>query len=319
MTEAPSFPMKLIETTDLTTLQEEGKEKMEKIDSEGDFGYYATDDASLSSGTSSNPLEPSPPTGSTRKKPAIRRRSAYGDDAIPLDFKQRKFNRVLPKPDLAERVTTPASKEVFKSNTGLFRVASEPVFVRPVFQAQEDVVSNDEEKDLEGDDSASGEDKRVSYGTIQIREHSQTVGDNPSVSYGAPVQLDWLSEDLEHLDLDLYEEYKPEPRNKRNMQLNSFQRMDVLKSNGHSNAEISNAKKETDKVKGQRQLTKFIVSQYPQVMLLNDALESGLRKAKRSFSKSKSSSKKDSYPTKSSKENLLEMMDKDVSSATAAF
>lgn len=334
MPEAPSFPMKLRETTAMTTLQEEGvegKETMAKEETEvtqelaeGDFGFYAMDDSSSEmssnpSEMSSNPAEPSPSTGSIRKKPAIRRGSAYGDDAIPLDFEQRKFNRVLPKPDLTKRESAPASGEVYTSKTGMIRVASEPVFVRPVYHAYQEVVSNDEEKDVLGDDSASGSssgDRRVSYGTIQIREHSQTLGDNPSVSYGTPVQLDWLSEDLEHLDIDLYEEYKPAARNKRNMQLNSFQRVDLLKQNGHSAAEISTTKKETDKVKGQRDLTKFIVTQYPQVMLLNDVLESGLRKLKRLGSKSKSNKNKHAYPTK---EQLLDMMDKDISNATAAF
>ena len=335
MPEAPTFlPMKLRDTTDLNTLQEHGEAgKMEKQNSEGtqemvdgDYGFYPMDDSS--SDSSANPAEPSPPTGSTRKKPSLRRGSAYGNDAIPLDFEQRKFNRVLPKPDLTKRASAPSAEAIHRKSSGLFRVASEPVFVRPIYQ-EEHIVSNDEPKQAPADEQGSKEDKRVSYGKIQIREHSQTLGDNPSCSYGTPVQLDWLSEDLEALDVSLYEEYKPEPRNKRNMQLNSFQRMDVLKSNGHSQTEIKESKKEVDKVRKQREITKFIVTQYPQVMYVNDALESGLRKLKRTVSKSKVTSEEVSYtPTKSKddisvcatpKERLLEMMDNDISHATAAF
>jgi len=35
--------------------------------------------------------------------------------------------------------------------------------------------------------------KKISFGTIQIREHALACGDNPSVSYGTPISLDWLS------------------------------------------------------------------------------------------------------------------------------
>ena len=35
--------------------------------------------------------------------------------------------------------------------------------------------------------------KQISFGTIQIREHALACGDNPSVSYGTPISLDWLS------------------------------------------------------------------------------------------------------------------------------
>ena len=281
---------------------------------------------------------------SSRKKSALRRGSAYGTvDNIPLDFERKEFNRVLPKPNLSQRTTLSTSQPKGMSRSrsrGLFRVSSEPVFARPVYQ--EELYDNDQDLSShsgvarsEHSESSFVEGamkKRISFGTIKIREHGQTIGDNPSCSYGAPISLDWDHRDMEELKVDDYEAYRPDARTKEKFHLNHFQRSNLLKLNGHSNDEIKESKKQTRKLRNQRERTKFVAMNYPKVGTVEDVIESGLRKVKRSISKSKihgSMIPRESLPRKSSEDDLnvpvypkallLEMMDNDESNATAPF
>lgn len=275
-----------------------------------------------------------------RKKSALRRGSAYGNvkEGIPLDFERREFNRVLPKPDLSQRETIDSSstpKEIIRSGSkGLFRVASEPVFVRPVYQPDDDA-SEEEINPPRHSDSGFSEGamkRRISFGTIQIREHAQTIGDNPACSYGTPVSLDWDHEDMEALKLDDYESHRSRQRTKEEFYMNHYERRDLLKLNGYSVDEIKEAKKKVAKLRSKRERTKFLQMNYPQLVVVEDVIESGLRKVKRSISKSTlvGSDAKEKIPKQTSKddlslysgmpqESLLEMMDKDVSNATAPF
>ena len=356
-------------TKGMKALNSEGELKLTREETDGredmvedDFGFFAMDEdedlqggeaqqeqnapSTSGSDNSSDQLYLSERSRGRRKKSVLKHRSAYGDgdDAIPLDFERKEFNRVLPKPQLhgARLASSHPNKGFIRSGSrGLFRVSSEPVFVRPVYQSDDDV----EEKDIETSVHSTGHTpstrhsegyvegqmkKRISFGTIKIREHAQTIGDNPSCTYGTPVQLDWEHQDMEEIKVEEYEEYKPETRTKKEYHLNSFQRANLLKLNGHSNNEIKVSKKEVSKARGQRERTKFIVLNYPQLVTVNDAIESGLRKVKRSVSKSKLNGD-ESIPKKSSKDDLgvhssglskallLENMDNDISNVTAPF
>jgi len=280
-----------------------------------------------------------------RAKSVLKRGSAYGnvDDGIPLDFERIEFNRVLPKPDLSQRMSADSSKNlkgiIRSGSRGLFRVSSEPVFVRPVYQCDDDPSDDPPENQIgsltqsvpSGGFIEGAMKKRISFGTIQIREHAQTIGDNPSCTYGTPVQLDWDHQDLESLKLDDYELYRPRQRSKEEFHLNHFQRSNLLKLNGYSVNEIKDSKKKVAKHRNQRERTKFLAMNYPQLVTVEAAIESGLRKVKRSISKSKLvedetitipkiSSKDDlSVYAGISKELLLENMDNDESNATAPF
>jgi hypothetical protein len=325
---------------------------------EGDFGFFAMDgdddsedchnDLQEDAVSASNSDTSSDQTGSsfdesstgrrTRKKSALKRGSAYGDgnEGIPLDFERKEFNRVLPKPDFVQRVSVP-SRRPRSGSRGLFRVSSEPVFVRPVYQNDDDDDDADEEHPPVNSVPSSGfvegaMKKRISFGTIQIREHAQTIGDNPSCSYGTPVQLDWDHQDLEDVEVDEYETFRVnKTRTKQEFYLNHFQRMNLLKLNGFSVNEINDSKRRVTKIRRQRENTKFKALNHPQLFAVEDAIESGLRKVKRSMSKSKLNSKDgvENMPRKSSKDDLavsmqtksliLDIMDNDESNATAPF
>lgn len=317
---------------------------------EDDFGFFAMDDdddsedrhndlqedaaSASNSDTSSDQtcssFDESSTGRRTRKKSALKRGSAYGDsnEGIPLDFERKEFNRVLPKPDFVQRASVPSTRP-WSGSRGLFRVSSEPVFVRPVYQ-------DDDGDDVNFAPSSGFEEgatkKRISFGTIQIREHAQTIGDNPSCSYGTPVQLDWDHQDLEDVEVDEYETFRVnKTRTKQEFHLNHFQRMNLLKLKGFSVNEIKDSKRRVNKTRRQRENTRFLALNHPQLFAVEDAIESGLRKVKRSISKSKLNSKDgvENMPKKSSKDDLavytqtksliLDIMDNDESNVTAPF
>eukprot|EP00534_Pseudo-nitzschia_fraudulenta_P002283 CAMPEP_0201121058 /NCGR_PEP_ID=MMETSP0850-20130426/5017_1 /ASSEMBLY_ACC=CAM_ASM_000622 /TAXON_ID=183588 /ORGANISM="Pseudo-nitzschia fraudulenta, Strain WWA7" /LENGTH=387 /DNA_ID=CAMNT_0047387393 /DNA_START=126 /DNA_END=1289 /DNA_ORIENTATION=+ len=314
-----------------------------QIGSDGDRERLGSSSSTSNSDASSDQL--SSPFGLTtrrrrsRKKSSLKRGSAYGEEIIPLDFERKEFNKVLPKPDLSRRASRHSDCndiEIIRSGSkGLFRVASEPVFVRPVYQADFDD-DDDEEDPLAQSVSSCGPfvegamKKRISFGTIQIREHYQTIGDNPSCSYGTPVQLDWEHQDLEELKVEDYETFRPRTRTKEEFHLNQFQRSNLLKMNGHSTCEIKDSKRKVTKFRNQRERTKFMVLNYPQLARVEDAIESGVRKVKRTISNSKLNSMNNNIPRKCSKDDLtvsstsggalmMAMMDNDVSNCTAPF
>jgi len=45
----------------------------------------------------------------------------------------------------------------------------------------------------------------VSFSTVRVHQHRLTLGDNPAVSRGIPLTLDWQIEDSETFDLELFE------------------------------------------------------------------------------------------------------------------
>lgn len=302
---------------------------------ESDYGHFLDHDEDIESITpslTSSEGSTSPKPRHSRKTSALKRRSAYGtDDIIPLDFGRKEYNRVLPKPDLSQRMSDPTSqaKGMTRSGSrGMFRVSSEPVFVRPTFLDQyaddeQDLSSYKDMDQFEHSESLFKEGamkKRISFGTIKIREHGRTLGDNPSCSYGAPIQLDWDHQDMEELTLDDYEDNLQGRRKKHEFHLNHFQRSNLLKLNGYSNSEINESKKQTKKIRGQRERTKIISQMYPQVGTIEDMVESGIRKVgkfRRSISKSKLNGSQDDLCLPDRPNQILEMMDRDASNATA--
>jgi len=274
---------------------------------------------------------------SHRKKSALKRISTYGDanEGIPLDFERTEFNRVLPKPDLYMQSSVASGISQKSGSRGLFRVSSEPVFVRPVFKSDDDGPEVESDRPVNSVPSGGfiegAMKKRISFGTIQIREHGQTIGDNPSCSYGTPVSLDWDHQDLEELNMEEYELCRSRQRTKQDFHMNHFQRSSLLKMNGHSTNEIKESKNQVRKARNQRERTRFLALNYPQLVTVEDAIESGLRKVKRTVSKSKLNKIGDTgkVPKKSSKDDLslydgiskqvlLAKMD-DISNVTAPF
>lgn len=118
---------------------------------------------------------------------------------------------------------------------------------------------------------------RVSFDSVRIRFYSQTVGDNPSVSYGPPISLDWDYVEQEDVAIDDYESNRPKRRNLRQMVLSYYHRKNLLSwQYGISEAELKQAKKQADRIKMKRSITKTFLP----VMTFESALESAGRRAK---------------------------------------
>jgi hypothetical protein len=216
-------------------------------------------------------------------KPLLRRRSSYGaDSVIPLDFSRRGSVRVLPKPDMET-----IQKRRFDSASGSATTTSTNV------------------------------GRRVSFDKVILREHRITMGDNPSCSYGTPISLDWDYIDFQVLTLDDYEMHKfcsgrGRPRTLRQLYLNHYQRKNLLQLEGYTLDQIKEGKKETNRTRKQREMTKFL-AQAKILVSLEDMVESGRRKVARAMSSGRNKSKEDE------KKLLLKVMEGDDTVDTAGI
>lgn len=102
--------------------------------------------------------------------------------------------------------------------------------------------------------------RTVVFNEIHIRNYDQTVGDNPSVSYGPPIQLDWNYQEAEPISVDDYENNRGPRRNTRQMLLNYYNRINLLTYRfGVTEQELACAEKEVNKVKLGRSITKYFL------------------------------------------------------------
>ena len=118
----------------------------------------------------------------------------------------------------------------------------------------------------------------VVFHEVVIRNYDQTIGDNPSVSYGPPISLDWAFEENEPILLDDYENNRGPRRNTRQMILNYYNRRNLLMWRcGATEEELKQAEKDVNKIKNSRSLTKALLP----AQKLEEALQSFGRKTKR--------------------------------------
>lgn len=123
--------------------------------------------------------------------------------------------------------------------------------------------------------------KSVEFDSVMIRSYQQTMGDNPSVSYGPPIQLDWEYEEHDDLPIDEYESQRVlSRRTHRQLPISHYRRMAVLsRGYGFSEGELHKAMKAADKTKFLRGVTNMMLP----TMKVQAALESARRKTKRVF------------------------------------
>jgi hypothetical protein len=68
----------------------------------------------------------------------------------------------------------------------------------------------------------------VAFSSVVIREYDQTIGDNPSVSYGPPISLDWEYTQLQTVTLEHYEAHRPPRRSMRQMCMNYYTYVSIV-------------------------------------------------------------------------------------------
>ena len=119
---------------------------------------------------------------------------------------------------------------------------------------------------------------RISFDYCEVRRYSQTIGDNPSCSYGTPISLDWDYEETVRTDLDQYEASKGPRKPLRGILLNYYQRREILIYRmGFSEEEVENAEKQANRIKRLRSFTKAMLP----AQKIEEALQSAKRKATR--------------------------------------
>jgi len=132
---------------------------------------------------------------------------------------------------------------------------------------------------------SEGAKLNVKFEQIIIRQYQQTIGDNPSVSYGTPISLDWAYMENDPLDFDVYEASKTRRRTMRQMFLNHYQRKNLLIHRyGHSVQEVKAAKRATNRIKNQREFSKIMQTSLQPLLVFEEMRESAVRKAKRRMS-----------------------------------
>jgi len=128
---------------------------------------------------------------------------------------------------------------------------------------------------------SSANPRRVQFQAVIVRCYDQCIGDNPAVSYGTPISLDWTYEQMAPVDFDAYETLRSDQRRTlRQMMLNYYNRRNILIYRfGYTEAEVNAAEKLANKVRSQRSLTRALLP----TALLEDMVSSAARKTKRKF------------------------------------
>mmetsp|Transcript_37089 Transcript_37089/g.37546 ORF Transcript_37089/g.37546 Transcript_37089/m.37546 type:complete len:250 (+) Transcript_37089:52-801(+) len=101
---------------------------------------------------------------------------------------------------------------------------------------------------------------KVRFSVVHIRQYNLCLGDNPSVSHGPPISLDWDYDNEIIIDLHEYEQYNHNhnhsQRDRIEFKRPSFERFDVLKQLGYSRTEINEATHQMEKIRQQRYQTR---------------------------------------------------------------
>jgi hypothetical protein len=123
----------------------------------------------------------------------------------------------------------------------------------------------------------------VRFHTVEIIELPLCVGDNPAVSAGVPISLDWDAQRRTTLSLDWFEAIRPPFTSTR--RLSSRRRKSILLKNGCSPHEIKLATLEAEITKQQRIHTILeLKQQASRKMMGNEQKASGLLPPSRALS-----------------------------------
>ena len=197
------------------------------------------------------------------------------DESIPICTKRKSW-KTLPKPNMDQ--------------IKMKRVESLNSFFHPQLVAQQQ--QQQQQQDSPDSPKMKRSNSKVAFQDVLIREYDTTIGDNPSVSMGTPLSLDWNYQENEPLDLDLYEANRGKRRGMRQMYLNYFQRKNILIHKwGYTEQEVKDAKRQVRKTKSQRDMTSYLMRSFPPLAKMEEAGESLVRKTKRALRRSSKSGK----------------------------
>jgi hypothetical protein len=97
--------------------------------------------------------------------------------------------------------------------------------------------------------------KKVQFGRIVITEFPIILGDNPAVTSGAPITIDWLPQGERVFSVESYEQCKPARRRRRRLLISVSHRAILLLAAGYSIDDIADASINAQQIKFSRQET----------------------------------------------------------------
>ena len=98
---------------------------------------------------------------------------------------------------------------------------------------------------------------KVQFASVEIREYGYTLGDNPSVSSGAPLSILWQPMHTESISVDEYERLREGDRRMfHELKIPRDVRFEMLKVAGMSTTEITRGIRSVDKCRIERLNTK---------------------------------------------------------------
>lgn len=95
----------------------------------------------------------------------------------------------------------------------------------------------------------------VKFGTVEIREHPITVGDNPGGFRGPPLSIEWKAQNRIKMSLEEYEKDRPPRRSGSQMNIPFTVREDMLREAGFSRGELREAQRDVNIARRHRRRT----------------------------------------------------------------
>ncbi|KAI2489260.1 hypothetical protein MHU86_25333 [Fragilaria crotonensis] len=125
--------------------------------------------------------------------------------------------------------------------------------------------------------------KSIVWRDVNVRQYEVTVGDNPSVSSGPPLSINWIYHSPpRRMSVDAFEQARPSRRSQMELVLTREEREDLLENVWNvPRSEISRAVRSILRLKNQRRTT---VTNLSTSTKLEEVIESAGRKCKRAFS-----------------------------------
>lgn len=122
----------------------------------------------------------------------------------------------------------------------------------------------------------SPDDFSVRFGTVVVREYPIILGDNPGASAGPPLSIDWQHNAEYTIDMDVFEEQRPERREMAELRMPSDVRSSILHNAGYSRKEIVELLRPINISRRERRTTANTLHLQP----IQELLEKLLRKIK---------------------------------------
>ena len=113
----------------------------------------------------------------------------------------------------------------------------------------------------------------VQFGTIEIREFPITLGDNPGGVRGPPLTIQWEHHSVATIDMEEFEEGRPQRRKGGEMIIPANVRDKFLREAGHSRGEIQGAVKRANIARNRRKRTEELKD----LRLLDETMEKARR------------------------------------------